>query len=160
MHNVQKIVMMGYGCRDDNARMATWNPYDDAQFVAVDAEVLKNRLDEWNRAIVERRIKELELANIESENTIARTIARETAVGKLTAEDKAVLCVRVEDFGSQRDRHRKEIERNEVLVQKLKSLPPNEIMMTGLVDYWWVFEPAHIQSFNEFEASLSDSDDE
>lgn len=74
MHNVQKIVMMRYGYRDENARAETWNPYDDAQLVSVDAEVLKARLGDWNRAIVDRRVKELKKANVEAEKSIASTI--------------------------------------------------------------------------------------
>ncbi|TLX16010.1 hypothetical protein [Rhizobium sp. MHM7A] len=160
MHNVQKIVMMRYGYRDENARAETWNPYDDAQLVSVDAEVLKARLGDWNRAIVDRRVKELKKANVEAEKSIASTIARESAVGKLTPEDKTVLRIRDENFGAQRDRYRKEIEQNEALLQKLTSSSLNEIMSQGLVSYWWVFEPADIQTFEDFEASLSDDDDE
>jgi hypothetical protein len=156
MFDIQRITLMIYGYRDDGARRQSWHPYDDAQLVAVDPVILNARLDNWNRSIVDRRIKLAKQAIGEAERLISSATAREAAVAKLSAEDKSILQIRPENFTAQRERHSKEIAENEVLIQQLSSLSLAEIMSRGLVEHWWVFESADIQTFESFEASLSD----
>jgi len=62
MHNIQKVVLMRHGYRDDNARSETWNSYDDSILVAAETDELVAKLEKWNQQVVDRRVKELRIA--------------------------------------------------------------------------------------------------
>jgi hypothetical protein len=158
--DVQKVTLMIYGYRDDGARVMSWSPYDDAQLVYVDPGVLDTRLNDWNREIVARRIKSAKNTIQEAELLIASANEREAAVAKLSVEERRVLQIRPENFAAQRERHGKEIAKFQALIQQLSSLTLDEIKSQGLVEHWWVAEPADIKTFADFEASLSSDDDD
>lgn len=159
MHNIQKVVLMRHGYRDDNARSETWNSYDDSILVAAETDELVAKLEKWNQQVVDRRVKELRIANGETAKSLASCTAREAAVSKLTAEQKSVLGIKTENFNAQRLRHQQELDRNAELIERLESLSLQEIMRAGLVPVWWAFEAADIKSLTELEAELSDADD-
>ena len=160
MFDIQEITLMIYGWRDDGARVQSWNPYSDSQLVAVDPVELDARLGEWNREIVDRRIILAGKLIEEAEQLISNVIERQAAVAKLSSEEKRVLQIRTENYAAQLERHRDVIAKQEALLQQLKALPLSDIKAQGLVERWWVAEPAEIATLADFEKSLSDNDDD
>lgn len=90
---------------------------------------------------------------------ISSVIEREAAVAKLSVEEKRVLQIRTENYDAQRQRHQDVIAKQEALLHQLKSLSLTEIKAQGLVERWWVAEPAKIATLADFEKGLSAVDD-
>lgn len=159
MFNIHEITLMIYGWRDDGARVESWNPYSDSELVAADPVQLDALLVKWNRDIVDRRIELASKLIKEAEQMISSVIEREAAVAKLSVEEKRVLQIRTENYDAQRQRHQDVIAKQEALLHQLKSLSLTEIKAQGLVERWWVAEPAKIATLADFEKGLSAVDD-